>query len=148
MGPGVGPAPSSLPTEEKPTSLTILPRRFYRRNAARATQAVWESNAIKLDLGAGAISPEGFTPLGNVNGTSIFPLPYADGSVDVIRASHVLEHFPHRQIVGRHQAEWVRALKPGGVLQIAVPDFKVIAERYLAGEQRADRGLPDGRSDR
>lgn len=87
---------------------------------------------MKLDLGAGAVSPEGFTPLGNVNGTSIYPLAYPDASVDAIRASHVLEHFPHREI-GGVVAEWARVLRPGGVLQIAVPDFAKISTAYLAG---------------
>jgi SAM-dependent methyltransferase len=104
-----------------------------------ATQAVWEkvntkTRSIKLDLGAGAVSPEGFAPLGNVNGSAIFPLPHADNTVDVIRASHVLEHWPHAKLQ-EVVKEWVRALKPGGVLRIAVPDFRVIAEKYLAGEQ-------------
>jgi len=88
---------------------------------------------MKLDLGAGPVSPEGFTPLGNINGTAIYPLPYADNSIDEIRASHVLEHFPHREIA-KVIAEWVRALKPGGQLKIAVPDFGNVAERYVSGE--------------
>jgi SAM-dependent methyltransferase len=98
---------------------------------------------MKLDLGAGARSPEGFLPLGNVNGTQIYPLPYADGSVDEIRASHVLEHFPHAQVPDVLK-EWVRALKPGGLLRIAVPDFGKIAERYLAGEPMPTEGYVMG----
>lgn len=97
------------------------------------TRAIFPKFEIKLDLGAGNVSPEGFTPLGNVNGQPIYPLPHADGSVSVIRASHVLEHFPHGQLPAVIK-EWVRALKPGGVLRIAVPDFKVIAENYLSGK--------------
>lgn len=88
---------------------------------------------VKLDLGAGEISPEGFIPLGRDQGSEIFPLPYADNSVDVIRASHVLEHFPHPQISDVLK-DWVRALKPGGILKIAVPDFEIIAKRYLDGK--------------
>lgn len=87
---------------------------------------------LKLDLGAGPVSPPGFTPLGNVNGTAIYPLPHGDGTVDAIRASHVLEHFAHRQ-VAEVLKDWVRALKPGGQLFLAVPDFSKIAEAYLAG---------------
>lgn len=94
---------------------------------------------LKLDLGAGPNSPAGFTPLGHVNGTTIFPLPYADGSVDEIRASHVLEHFSHRE-VPLVLADWVRALKPGGLLRIAVPNFELIAQRYLDGEPQITEG--------
>lgn len=88
---------------------------------------------MKLDLGAGPISPEGFTPLGNVNGTVIYPLPYPDNSIDEIRASHVLEHFPHSEVAAV-LADWMRALKPGGTLRVAVPDFGDIAQRYVEGQ--------------
>lgn len=88
---------------------------------------------IRLDLGAGQITRPGFIPLGRDYGSEIYPLPYADGSVDEIVASHCLEHFPHRQ-VEEVLADWVRALKEGGKLRIAVPDFAKIAEDYLTGK--------------
>lgn len=88
---------------------------------------------LKLDLGAGSVSPAGFTPMGRDHGTEIFPLPAADESVDEIRASHCLEHFPHAQ-VGDVVKDWVRCLKKGGKLKIAVPDFRKLAENYLAGQ--------------
>lgn len=88
---------------------------------------------IKLDLGAGPKPPKGYTPLGFDYGSEIYPLAgYADGSVDEIRASHVLEHFPHKDI-RNILAHWAVKLKPGGVLKIAVPDFDLIAKRYLDG---------------
>src|ERR1017187_4622068 len=88
---------------------------------------------IKLDLGAGSVSPSGFRPMGRDHGSEIYPLAYADETVDEIRASHVLEHFPHGQIDAVIK-DWVRALKKGGKLRIAVPDLKVIAEDYLNGK--------------
>lgn len=62
-----------------------------------------------------------------------------DGSVRLIYACHVLEHF------GRNEykavlAEWCRVLAPGGVLRIAVPDFRAAAELYLDGSNGF--GLP------
>lgn len=98
---------------------------------------------IRLDLGAGDVSPAGFTPMGHAHGSAVFPLPYADGTVDEIRASHVLEHFPHGQIAAV-LADWVRALKPGGRLRVAVPDFAQIAERYIAGDRQPVIGLVMG----
>jgi SAM-dependent methyltransferase len=95
---------------------------------------------IKLDLGAGPVSPEGFIPLGNVNGTSIYPLPYGDGTVQCVRASHVLEHFPHGE-VDKVLKEWARVLAPGGELKIAVPDFAVIAKSYLSGADEPHEGF-------
>jgi len=98
---------------------------------------------IKLDLGAGDRSPEGFTPLGNVNGTLIYPLTYEDGTADCIRASHVLEHFPHAQIQAVLK-DWVRVLKPGGELRVAVPNFEWIAENYVAGQPINTQGYVMG----
>lgn len=112
-----------------------LAKAILSPSPAENAKAVWEKlPPIKLDLGAGEIVPEGFTPLGRGhNGSEIYPLPYADNSVDVIRASHVLEHFPHRQ-VDDVLKEWIRALKPGGILRIAVPDFEKVARGYLEGK--------------
>lgn len=98
---------------------------------------------MKLDLGAGPVSPDGFTPRGNINGTAIYPLPFDEGSISEIRASHVLEHFAHGEIAAV-LADWVRALKPGGHLRIAVPDFGKIAERYVAGEVQNTLGYVMG----
>src|ERR1700686_3075126 len=91
------------------------------------------SDMIKLDLGAGAVVRPGFVPLGRDYGSEIYPLPYADETVDEIVASHCLEHFPHGQIDAVVK-DWVRALKKGGKLRIAVPDFATIAEDYLNGK--------------
>ncbi len=103
---------------------------------------------IKLDLGAGDVSPPGFIPLGRDHGSEIYPLHYADGSVDEIRASHVLEHFPYRQL-GAVIADWVRCLKKGGKLKIAVPDFARLARDYLEGvEQPNESYIMGGQQDR
>lgn len=90
---------------------------------------------MRLDLGAGDVSPPGFTPVGRDHGSEIFPLPFADESVDEIRASHVLEHFSHRHIEAVF-ADWVRVLKKGSRIRIAVPDFAKIAVGYLEGAQQ------------
>lgn len=94
---------------------------------------------MKLDLGAGPVSPEGYTPLGRRHGSEIYPLPYEDGSIEAIRASHVLEHFPSLQ-VNDVVKEWARVLKPGGVMQIAVPDFYQIVQNFLIGVPQPTEG--------
>lgn len=98
---------------------------------------------LRLDLGAGSVSPPGFTPLGNVNGTRIYPLQYSDGVAEEIRASHVIEHFAHGQIADVLK-DWVRVLAPGGVLKIAVPNFEWIAENYVAGRPINTQGYAMG----
>lgn len=98
---------------------------------------------LKLDLGAEGVSPLGFTPMGHDHGTEIYPLAYDDESVDVIRASHVLEHFPTAQVpeIVKH---WASKLKPGGVLKIAVPNFAYIAQAYLDGKELPIEGYTMG----
>jgi len=88
---------------------------------------------LKLNLGAGASPLEGYENLDGAKGDQLHALSYADGSVDEIRASHVLVHFPHGQ-VRLVLEEWVRKLKPGGCLKVAVPDLRQVAEQYLAGD--------------
>lgn len=61
---------------------------------------------------------------------------FADGSVQEIVASHILEHFPSSKTLPVLK-EWHRVLKNGGILYIGVPDFKRAVEIY------AERGLCD-----
>lgn len=64
-----------------------------------------------------------------------------DGSVDIIYASHVLEH------TGRWKwksalALWAKKLKPGGILRIAVPCFPAALHWYKkTGDINAVMGL-------
>ncbi len=100
---------------------------------------------MKLNLGGGLQKIPGFVTVDRVGGQEVFPLPdHADGSIEEVRASHILEHFGHREVVDVLK-EWVRVLKPGGRLRIAVPDFDWIRqhvedqslplESYLMGGQ-------------
>lgn len=58
------------------------------------------------------------------------PLPFRDGTVDAVYASHVLEHLDRDQ--GRRLLRdcW-RILKPGGVARIVVPDLEDLCRFYL-----------------
>jgi len=84
---------------------------------------------IKLDLGAGSTRLPGYIPIDDSLGHDVRALPFRDGSVDEIRASHVLEHIPYRQAQSTLE-HWFRLLKPGGVIRIAVPDFEKIVQWY------------------
>ena len=86
---------------------------------------------------------EGWDNLDIKQGRAVYPLDMLDASVDEIRASHVLEHFPRAQAMAVLR-EWVRVLKPGGLLRVAVPDFGVIAEAYVAGEALDTEGYVMG----
>lgn len=61
---------------------------------------------------------------------------FADETVDLLYASHCLEHFKYRE-VEQVLCEWARLLKVGGVIRLSVPDFDNLLEIYR------DTGSPD-----
>jgi hypothetical protein len=92
--------------------------------------------SVRLNIGSGATRIKGFTPVDHILGTEAFPLKYEDDSVDEIRAVHVLEHFGH-DVVNHVLDDWVRVLKPGGRIRIAVPDMNKIADMIRDGVDEA-----------
>ena len=74
-----------------------------------------------MNLGAGNCPLDGWENYDIKTGQPCFPLAHADGTVDEIRASHVLEHLSFRDATAALR-DWFRALKPGGRLWVAVPD--------------------------
>jgi predicted SAM-dependent methyltransferase len=87
-------------------------------------------SAIKLNIGAGSTVIPGFTAIDRKLGSEAYPLPYPDGSISEIRASHILEHFTFGEAQTAMQ-EWSRVLKPGGRIRISVPDV----DKVLAGDR-------------
>lgn len=91
---------------------------------------------MKLHLGCGTKRIEGYVNidcrfLPNVDEIQNIELlrTYKPDSVDVIYASHVLEHFgrwKYKHVLQR----WYEILKPNGVLRLAVPNFASICEHY------------------
>jgi predicted SAM-dependent methyltransferase len=64
-------------------------------------------------------------------------IPFADGTVDVVYASHMFEHL-ERSKAASFLAETRRVLRPGGTLRLAVPNIGYHIARYSeAGD--ADR---------
>jgi len=88
----------------------------------------------KLNLGAGGMPLDGYVNVDIKNGSEAYPLNCPDNSVQEIRASHLLEHFPRNEVQNVLK-DWVRALVPGGVLKIAVPDFDYIVAAYSNGRR-------------
>ena len=91
---------------------------------------------LNLHLGCGKVYIPGFVHIDtrkfshvdhvtSVDNLSMF----ADNSVDLIYACHLLEHF-HRDRTSGVLAEWKRVLVPGGILRVAVPDFAALAKVY------------------
>ena len=72
-------------------------------------------------------------------------LPFKDGTVDVCYSSHVLEHIAAHE-AGLFLSECARALKPGGVVRIVVPDLEMIVREYSLLLHKLNEG-DDSRSD-
>jgi SAM-dependent methyltransferase len=94
---------------------------------------------VLLHLGCGPIDAAGFINVDMLDAPHIHVQASVDdlgefrtGSVDLVYSAHCLEHFGfrYRRAV---LTEWVRVLKPGGVLRISVPDFRVMVRAYEAG---------------
>lgn len=57
-------------------------------------------------------------------------LPFNEGSVDYIYASHFLEHFKKFE-AEKIISDCCRILKKGGVIRIAVPDLEILSRKYI-----------------
>ena len=66
-------------------------------------------------------------------------LPFQASSAEAIYSSHMLEHLAHRDAI-HLLAECRRVLDDGGVLRLALPDLRRMAQAYLAS---SDSGAAD-----
>jgi predicted SAM-dependent methyltransferase len=55
---------------------------------------------------------------------------FADGSIETIYASHVLEHVEQKGILPTLK-EWHRVLEPGGTVMLSVPDLETLCRLFL-----------------
>lgn len=93
---------------------------------------------MKINIGAGKTPLEGYINIDRATGGEAYPLSqdgivFDSGIADEVRASHVLEHFSHRDTLAVLR-EWIRVLKPNGLLRIAVPDFDQIPAIRAKGD--------------
>jgi len=66
----------------------------------------------------------------HISSKDIINLPFNDNSINLIYASHVVEYFDREEVITIFN-KWYNKLKPGGILRLAVPDFKTIAKLYI-----------------
>lgn len=100
--------------------------------------AARSSNNVKLNLGSGQISLDGYINIDarDLPGVDIVAdvsdLPFEGGSVNEISSFHVLEHFPEEQLC-RLLPYWRSLLRPGGIFRAVVPDGEAMLSHYAAG---------------
>lgn len=69
---------------------------------------------------------DGVDYVGSCLDLSAFP----DDSLAEIYASHVLEHLDYKTEADRALREWHRALMPGGLLRVSVPDLDILCRLF------------------
>lgn len=77
-------------------------------------------------------------------------LPFATGSIDALRANHVLEHQSY-ELISDTLREWARVLRAGARVDIGVPDAGFVAKQWVSGEidtAEANYWILGGHSDR
>ena len=98
----------------------------------------WVETMIQLHLGCGNVRLPNFinSDIIKTDAVDIVMdaryLTYEENSVDLIYASHILDHFKRYEI-NAVLTEWNRVLKPCGVLRLSVSDFEKVALMYRCG---------------
>jgi predicted SAM-dependent methyltransferase len=64
---------------------------------------------------------------------------FADGSIDEIYASHVLEHLDYQRELSTALREFRRVLRPGGRVRISVPNFDLLCRLFTHPELDANQ---------
>jgi len=93
-------------------------------------------DSVYLHLGCGSVNHPKFINIDAMRAPHIHYVRriddlsiFKDNSVDLVYASHCLEHFSHLEIP-KVLAEWYRTLKTGGILRLSVPDFDLLLNIY------------------
>jgi SAM-dependent methyltransferase len=96
----------------------------------------------KIELGGGPFPLPGYIHVdGDWRGNHLEAvaqanaLPFPDGFAEEIVAIHLLEHV-HPRDLADVLGEWRRVLRPGGVLQVHVPNFETLATTFLEAAPR------------
>ncbi len=124
-----------------------LPRIYYKiRNSYRnkknslSTKDHNLENQRFLEIGPGDSRIPGFETLNMIDGPNVDYvcdasniLPFLENTFNIIYASHILEHIPW-YFTERALQEWTRILKPGGSLEIWIPDGVKICRAFVDAE--------------
>lgn len=118
--------------------------KFIKRKFIKPTIPVNSDGKVYLNLGCANTSGKEFINI------DVEPWPiinhiqditdlsnFRDESVDMIYASHVVEHIPREKFASTIK-EWTRVLKKGGVFRFAVPNFDALLDIYIKSNRDID----------
>lgn len=95
---------------------------------------------MKLEIGPGKKRQPGFTTFdisgvadADIYGDASDKLPWETDFVEIVFASHILEHIPW-YLTERTLKEWKRVLMPGGTMEIWVPNALKLAQGLIEAE--------------
>jgi predicted SAM-dependent methyltransferase len=122
-----------------------LRRPVGRRLFQEAYEDARKGGAVRVNIGSGRKPVPGWINTdvawqGRIylDATQRWPVP--DGSVDLVYADNVIEHFTLED--GRKVfVHAFAALKPGGVFRLATPDVEAVARQYLENGELARAGM-------
>ena len=103
-----------------------------RVDAARA-------GILKLNVGCGHLPMDDYINIDRreVHGIDVIAeatqIPFAQHEVSVIRAAHLIEHFPQEQLRREVLPHWRHLLKERGKLSLTVPDVEHMFTEYYRG---------------
>jgi predicted SAM-dependent methyltransferase len=97
---------------------------------------------LKLHLGCGSEHKAGWInidlrPDADLQLDVREPLPFGDGTVAIVYSEHFFEHLEYPGEATNLLRESLRALEPGGVFSVGVPDAEEILRQYAKGEMPA-----------
>jgi predicted SAM-dependent methyltransferase len=72
------------------------------------------------------------------------PLPFRDGSVDILYSHHTIEHLPDSYL-SKHFDQIFRILRPGGGIRIGAPHLGNACRKYVEGDDDWFFDFPDAR---
>ncbi|PSB22027.1 methyltransferase domain-containing protein [Phormidesmis priestleyi ULC007] len=108
----------------------------FKRQFFRPAFPNVQDGSINLHLGCGSVDHPDFINVDGLPAPHIHYVraindlsPFKTESVDLIYASHCLEHFSHLH-VPQVLDEWFRVLKKKGVLRLSVPNFDLLLKIY------------------
>lgn len=121
--------------------LNRLRKRRSNRLAVRML-SLYKKRKVKINVGCGTDYKKGWINIDNNSDNNIDsgkldlnwdlrnPLPFPENSVDYIFNEHFIEHLTVKEGQAAVR-DFMRVLKPGGVLRMATPDLEVTIDKYL-----------------